>query len=594
VALAIRVRAGTSFRPALPAARRRPAAGLLSIVLLALTPVRALADLVIEGLDDEQAKNVRAFVGLATEPCDAESWVIRRRFRLAESEARTALEPYGYYSPAVRSELTFGEDCWRATLHIDPGPPVRVRKLDLEITGEAESDPAFSRLAVPAALQAGARLRHADYESYKQSLQFKALERGYIEGVFTESRIDVWPDQQAADIVLKFDSGPRYRVGEIRQDQDFLEPSLVTAVLALREGDPYDSRELARAYEDLSLTGYFSRIDIQPLFDAAENREIPIAVHLEPVQRIEYTVGAGYSTDTGLRLRAGFRNGRVNDAGHRLDVQLKLSPVISGLTSEYRIPLADPRSDWMSYNGTLDVEDTDTSYSETARFGVRRSKLLRHGLLRTYGLDISYERYEVGDTDAHSLLVLPAIKFDHKYGARQLYPDRGHSIELEVRGTDRILGSDTSFLQFLAHSRWVLPAGTDARWLLRLDGGATAKSDFDELPPSVRFFAGGDQSIRGYDYQSLGPEDDSGKVIGGSSLLTGSIEYEHKLFGNYYGAAFVDAGNAFDGTDLNAVVGAGIGIKWRSPIGPIRFYVAHPFSLEENSIHLHVSVGVEL
>ena len=573
---------------------RRLVAALLPFVLLALVPVRTCAELVIEGLDDELAKNVRAYVGLATEPCDAESWVIRRRFRLAESEARTALEPYGYYSPTVQSELVTGDDCWRATLHIDPGLPVRIRKLDLEVTGDARSDPAFARVEVPPALHAGARLRHADYEAYKQSLQFKALERGYIDGTFTESRIDVWPDEQAADIVLKFDSGSRYRIGEIRQDQEFLEPSLVSAMLDLHEGDPYDSKDFARAYEDLSRSGFFSRIDIQPVFDAAENREIPIAVHLEPVERIEYSVGAGYSTDTGLRLRTGFRNSRLNDRGHRLDVQLKLSPVISGLTSEYRVPLADPRSDWLSYTGTLDVEDTDTSYSETARFGIRRSKQLQHGLLRTYGLDVSYEQYEIGDTKDSSLLVLPAVKFDHKYGNRQLYPERGHSIEVEFRGTDRLLGSDTRFLQFVARSRWIFPAGKDGRLLARLDGGATAKSDFDELPPSVRFFAGGDQTIRGYDYKSLGPEDADGNVIGGSSLLTGSIEYEHRLFGKYYGAAFVDAGNAFDGTDLNAVVGAGVGIKWRSPIGPIRLYVAHPFSLDETGIKLHVSVGVDL
>ena len=576
------------------ARHRRLFAGLLSVVVLGFSTRYAHAELVIKGLDEELARNVRAYVGLSTEPCDAEPWAIRRRFRVAESEARTALEPYGYYTPVVHTELVFGKDCWQATLEIEPGPPVKIRKLDLSITGEAGSDTGFSRVEVPPALRAGARLRHADYEAYKQALQIKALERGYIDGVFTESRIDVWPEQQAADIVLKFDSGPRYQIGDIRQDQDFLEQSLVAAVLDLHPGEPYDSREIARAYEDLSLTGYFSRIDIQPLFDEAENRRIPIEVHLEPVERIEYSVGAGYSTDTGPRLRAGFRNSRMNDAGDRLDVQLKLSPVISGLTSEYRIPLTDPRSDWLSYTGTLDVEDTDTSYTRSARFGIRRSKLLASNLLRTYALDVSYESYEVGDTESTSLLVLPGIKFDHKYAARQLYPQRGHSIEVEIRGTDRLLGSDTRFLQFVARSRWVLPAGGDARWLLRLDGGATAKSDFDELPPSVRFFAGGDQSIRGYDYKSLGPEDDSGKVVGGSSLLTASVEYEHRAFGNYYWAAFIDAGNAFNGTKLDPVVGAGIGIKWRSPIGPIRLYVAHPFSLNGNAIHLHVSVGVEL
>jgi translocation and assembly module TamA len=565
-----------------------------TIILLSLLPAMVHAELQVSGVDGDLEKNVRAHVGLDTEPCDAEPWLIRRRFRAAESEARTALEPYGYYSPTITSALSADADCWHASLQIDPGAGVRIRQLNLSISGEARIDPVISALVVPPTLRIGARLRHADYEAYKQAVQIRALERGYIEAAYTESRIDVWPEERAADITLDFDSGPRYSFGEIHQQQDFLEPRIVSRLLDLHPGTPYDSKDIGRAYLDLSSSGYFRRIDIEPAFDAAVDRQIPINVRLEPVERIEYTIGAGYSTDTRLRLRAGFRNQRINERGHRFNTQLRLSPVLSGLASEYRIPLDDPRSDWLSYTAALEVEDTDTFQSDTARVGMRRSKQLNSSWMRTYALDVAYDRYEVGDTEDSSLLVMPGIKFDHKRGDRQLYANNGRSISLESRGTDQSLGSNTSFLQFIARTRWILPAGNNARLLSRLTAGATFKSDIDELPPSVRFFAGGDQSIRGYAYESLGPENEDGDVIGGSNLLTASVEYEHKLLGNYYWAAFVDAGNAFDGSSFDVFVGAGVGLKWRSPVGPIRVYVAEPLSIDDKSVRFHISFGVEL
>ena len=567
---------------------------ILFALIVLVSPSIVIADLQIKGVDDELARNIRSHVTLATESCDAEQWRIRRRFRTIETETRSALEPYGYYSPVIRSGLEQNDDCWRATLDIDAGIPVILRKVDITVSGPAYDDPAFAGLLLPKHVIVGAQLRHADYELLKKSLLVQAAERGYLEAEFTRNAIDVWPEEYAADVSLHFVSGPRYDFGEIRQEQALLDPDLVAAYLDFESGTPYDSQLLARAYSDLSASGYFGRIELIAETEQVRDNRVPIRLILEPSDRIEYTVGAGFSTDTGPRLRTGVNNRRVNERGHRFNVHASIAPVIQGITTEYRIPLADPRSEWMSYTGALTFEDADTFDNDTIRIGIRRSKRVKPEWMRTLSLDVNYDRFDIGGETDSSTLVLPAIAFDHRRSDRQVFPTRGRRFGFEIRGSGRTIGSDTSFLQFSAWARWVRSITDNSRLLARASLGATSTSDFDELPPSVRFFAGGDESVRGFGYNSLGPEDDEGNVIGGDNLLIASIEYEHRLRGNWYGAVFVDAGNAFDGSDVDAAVGAGLGIKWLSPVGPLRFYLAHPLNKSDRSVRLHVRLGADL
>jgi translocation and assembly module TamA len=165
---------------------------------------------------------------------------------------------------------------------------------------------------------------------------------------------------------------------------------------------------------------------------------------------------------------------------------------------------------------------------------------------------------------------------------------------MELRGTAEFLGSDISFLQTIVSARLVRSPSEDSRILARATIGLTTQSEFLELPPSVRFFAGGDESVRGFDYESLGPVDDEGNVIGGRNLLTASVEYERHLHGNFFGAVFIDAGNAFDGSDIDAAVGAGLGLIWRSPVGPLRLYLAHPLNKSDRDVRVHLQLGADL
>ena len=193
-----------------------------------------------------------------------------------------------------------------------------------------------------------------------------------------------------------------------------------------------------------------------------------------------------------------------------------------------------------------------------------------------------------------SRFVVPGITFDQKIADRDVFPSRGRRIGVELRGTDEVLGSTTSYVQTRLWGRWVRSFGAGNRVLMRINAGATASRDFRLLPPSVRFFAGGDESVRGYDYESLGPQDADGNVIGGTNLLVASVEYERHLRGNYYAAAFVDAGNAFDNTDFEPETGVGLGLKWRSPLGLFRLYFGYPVTADEKKVRIHLRLGADL
>lgn len=567
---------------------------LVSITIGMAFAMPAAAALKITGVDGELERNIQAFVSLASEACDTEAWLIRRRYRKLQSETRKALEPYGFYKPVINAQLTQDDQCWHATLEIDPGEAVTYRNVDVRIEGAASQDAAFADLLSPRSLVPGATLRHADYDRLKNALQVRAADRGYVEAEFTASRMDIWPDEGAADITLHFDSGPRYRIGEVSLSQDFLDPAIVLGYIDLERGTLYNSEALARAHRDLSQSAYFGSIEVVPETGKAANGEIPIRISLQPGTRIEYTVGAGVSTDTGVRFRGGFRNNRLNARGHRIIADLSISPVIQGLTAEYRIPLEDPRREWFSITGSVSNEEVDTFDSDAQAVGLRWTKAMGPNWLRTLFLDASNESFNVGETIDTSRLIVPGVMFDRKISDRDVFPMHGHRLGAELRGTDNALGSTTSYLQATAWLRMIRSIGTENRILARVEIGATASKDFTKLPPSVRFFAGGDESVRGFDYNSLGPVDTEGNVIGGTNLLVASVEYERHLWGNFYGAAFVDAGNAFDNLDFEADVGAGLGFKWRSPIGPVRFYLGYPLTDDDPSVRFHLRLGADL
>jgi translocation and assembly module TamA len=319
-----------------------------------------------------------------------------------------------------------------------------------------------------------------------------------------------------------------------------------------------------------------------------------VHIALTPAPRKQVTYGVGYSTDTGPTLRFGRNNRRWNERGHQFGLSAQLSPVTSEVIASYRLPYGDPRQEWIHFDAGIQSEDTESSKSDSVALGVRRLSRGRLDWIRTDMLALEIEDFDVADQSGRSRLLMPGVNWNRTRADNRVRIKRGSLLQLDVRGAGDALGSDTTFLQTVATARWIWPFANSGRALVRGQLGATAFEDFDELPASVRFFAGGDNSVRGYGFEELGPVDDEGEVIGGSSLLTASFEYEHPLRERWGIAFFVDTGNAFEGSDLSLKTGVGLGGRWQSPVGPVRLDLAYPLDDPTNDWRVHITLGPDL
>ncbi|HUL82559.1 MAG TPA: autotransporter assembly complex family protein [Gammaproteobacteria bacterium] len=572
-------------------ARRGPLA-LAFALCVGVGPARA--DVELTGLDPAQNANVRAYLDLVNEPCDAPAWRVEQQYDAAPAKIRSALEALGYYEPRIASTLEHPAQCWHAKFAITVGPPTLVRNLDVQLTGEASGDATFVIARDQSSLKTGAVLHHGDYETLKRRWLDLAAERGYADAKFTANRIDVYPSERVADIVLHFDSGKRYRFGDISFDQDVLSDELIHSYVKIKKGDPYDGQQLNALYTSLANAGYFRNIEVRPRPADRETGEISVDIALAGAKRRFISYGVGYSTDTGPRFRFSRTNRRVNDEGHQFGITAQVSPLVSEVTANYRMPINDPRTDWLAFDAGVKRETTDTADSDSLQIGMRRATRRENGWIRITMLNFLVEDFTVGDQTGRAQLLMPGVDWARVHSDNTIRPTHGGKLELEARGAADALLSDSSFVQVVLHGKWIWSPTAHSRLLLRSELGAMQQSDFAALPPSVRFFAGGDNSVRGYDYKSLGPTDSTGQVIGGSELAVESLEYEHNVRPHWSVAMFVDSGNAFDRGAFDTKTGAGIGARWQSPLGPIRVDVAHPFDDPTTNWRLHITLGPDL
>jgi translocation and assembly module TamA len=289
-------------------------------------------------------------------------------------------------------------------------------------------------------------------------------------------------------------------------------------------------------------------------------------------------------------------NRRINTHGHQGEVEVNLSRVISDINVSYRVPL-DRARDWVTFDTGYKLEDNDSFNSRLFTAGSQRIQRRNNGWIRTLFLELRLEDYEAGTfQDDYSELLTPGIGYAF---VQEDYPPRplaGHRSNVQLRGAVEGLISDTGFLQLYGNTKWVFGLWSGARLMTRAEAGFTAIDQFRDLPASVRFFAGGDISVRGYAYNSLGPTDPLGAVIGGSNLLVGSIEIDQQVAANWSVAAFIDSGNAYDDlNDFDPATGVGVGVRWFSPLGPIRIDVAVPLQNDApDDYRVHITLGPDL
>ena len=521
---------------------------------------------------------------------------LKNRWTTILQQVQHAAHAYGYYHVKIERDVTRKTDCWAVELNLIEGPRTFVKKVDVQILGDAEDDEKFAGAIQADRLKIGDPLLHARYEQQKKRIEAVAAKRGYFDGRFTTKQLKVDPANNNADVVLHFQSGDRYHIGDLLIEQNALQEDLFNKYIRLKSGDPFNDAHLVSTYQGLSASGYFSAIDVTPVLDQRQNGKVPVLIKARKSKPKSYSIGIGASTDTGPRFKVTHSNKLVNERGHSYRAELSLSPVISNLGFSYRIPGDKPRTDFYEFSTRATHENTDSSTSDTLNVGVARSNLLAHDWTRLMSLQYSIDDFDAGEDNDTTSLLRPTLGFSTTQSNSILRPTRGYRLNLELTGAHTAFLSDINFTQAQFNAKYIRGLGKKFRLLSRVDLGYTETNDFDELPSNLRFFAGGDTSIRGFDYESLGPTDDAGDVVGGEALIVGSAEMDYLFKPNWAGALFIDAGNAFNDDQIDLNVGAGFGLRWHSPIGPIRVDIGFPIDEPdaEDSWRLHFSLGPDL
>lgn len=554
----------------------------------------AFAELQLQ-LDDAPSgleSNILARTDLSEEPCDAPQWRIQRLYRRLDGDIEPALRAFGYYRADIDKQLRRDDDCWHVDLTIDPGERTRVRSRWVQVEGPASSDPQLQPVLAGLPLAEGQPLHHGEYEAIKTALREFAQEHGYLEFTFRTQQLRIHPEQAAAEIEIVADSGPRYRLGELRFNEQPLSDGFIRRLAQWHAGEPLNARLYSELDRRLSNTAYFKRVEVRR--GEAEGIDVPAELTLEAAPRHAWRAGIGYATDTGPRLSLGYENRYLNRRGHTLDSELRLSPVESGAGVSYRIPGADPHQEYYSFGLKAAHEETDSTLSDSITLNAQQVLQWR-GWTQTRFIELLHEQSEVGTDSTTATLLMPGLKMQRIEADDMLRTNHGYRVSFETRAAYEGLLSTTSLLQLRGEAKAIHRFGDAGRITGRLELGTTLGDSTGELPASLRFFAGGDNSVRGYDYKSLGPEDASGNPTGGRNLVTASLEYEHPIAGeDWWAGAFVDGGNAFDTDAIRLQVGYGVGLRWYSPVGRLRLDLAFPEDTTDDDWRIHFGLGADL
>lgn len=550
----------------------------------------------IEGIKDELADAARANLTLQNYVTrDVTAAQIRRLFNGAEKEIQAALEPYGYYNVSVASTLQTTDKGLNALFRVTLGEPVVVKNSKVEVTGDGKEMPAVRRAVRRFKPAVGDKLDHGEYEASKSALETSLFNNGYLRAKPRKRTVEVSRQANTANIDVEYETGPRLKFGAVHFSEAQFPPEFLERYIPWEEHAYYSPDELLAFQQRLVDADYFATVSVQPDLTHTTDLDVPINVELAPAKRTVYTAGVYVSTDTGPGVRVGMQRRWVNDQGHKFNVDIDNAQRLQAITTGYKIPLPGPNDKSLNFGVTYRDENTDTTQSRTERIVVNETRKWRRWT-RTLGLQFLAGTFEVADEPNSSKLFYGEATLAKKDANDFFFPRRGYSLAYALRFAPESPLSNTTFSQVTADAKWIRRISRNERLILRTSLGAMVVDDFNELPPELRFFAGGDRSIRGFDYQQLGTTNDQGKVIGGTYLTVVSAELEHYFLPKYGAAVFVDGGDAFRTGEFDMNVGAGIGARWRSPVGVVRLDIGKPVQsrLGDDGIRFHISIGPDL
>lgn len=569
-------------------------------VIFSTVPIAYSAPVAVEvnvtGVDPILKDNVLAHLALYLQKDNVRlrENTVKRLHALATDDIAAALAPFGYYNSTVKATLIQDGKGFRANYQIDKGPPVLVERVTNTVLGEGRDNSVLKKVVKGWDLPVGSVLDQALYEKEKKKLINSAIKEGYLDAVFAKKTIVINPDTNKADITLILDTKKQYVFGDTTCKQEVLEQDLLNRYLPYQKGEAYRPAKIYELQAILYRTDFFRQVIVKGKMNDIKDHTIPVEIELVSPEKLnKYSVGAGYATDTGVRGKLDWSNRMFNNRGHKISASLQVAERENSLLFLYKIPRKDPRYDTVIHSlGYQDTswDDTDTRLLTGAVSQEHSGPRFKYSA----GLEIRDEVYDIGDTSGDSTLFLPSLNAGYIFADDILNTKQGLSTFVNLLGAYKGVLSDASFLQATVSGKAIYTPFTQWKLIGRASIGGTLVDSIDSLPPSLRYYAGGDSTIRGYAYKSIGTEDSSGTVIGGRYLVVQSIELE-RIINQYWSVAgFWDGGTATDDLSLDYYQGAGAGIRFRLPFGQIRFDLASAITEDGAPFRVHLTVGGDL
>jgi len=594
----------------------------ITTAVLLCTNIAQANQLVINGVTDDLAENVRIVAG----DIPNDDALMDVYIDLLPEQTRTALAAYGYFEPEIDIKRAIVDEETVVSINVKIGSPVLISSINVEVKGAASTDTAFRDIQSRIPLVENAIFLSGDYEATKSLLLDAAQAKGYFDFKFITNAVLVSRENRTAVINLVAESGPRFTFGAVKFDQNTFSDEFLSRWLPFKPGDPYNAGKIAELTQDLQSSGYFSTVRVTPQRDIRYGASVPMLVSLSAKENNQVALGIGYSSDEKWRGKVTWGKPLINRSGHLAEAELNLSGVSQAISFSYRIP----RKNQPLYNfwgAEYGVKKTNADGVESLLSSLNFQRVRRFANQWIESVFIRWER-ERGppnrETDTTELdtnnpvitdptetdpattdpaktelvttdLVLPGVRYSRSRSKGYPFLSWGQSSSFQFLYGNRKLLSTIDFYKASLNFKYLRAISPRNTFIFSFQYGAITTNDFEKVPFSQRYFAGGDRSIRGYRFRSVSPKYLDGDLKGGRYLEAGSVEYNFRFTDRWSLAVFTDVGRAFNKFSTSQKYGAGFGVRWQSPVGPFRLDLARPVADGKNNrIRVHLSLGPDL
>ncbi len=522
---------------------------------------------------------------------------LQRLVGVAPRQIQELLATEGYFSPKVEHTLVQKGGRWVARFEVNPGRPTTVESVDLSFSGNiAEGNrhtQRVQRLKRQWSLTVNEQFTQNEWSSSKNTVLKNLLTRNYPAAQLSASEAKVDPERYSARLQANYDSGPPFTFGELNiHGLERYPRSRIEDLNPIRRGDPYSQEKLNELQSRIQNSGYFRSAFATVEIDPAKPDQVPVRVDVTELERKVLGLGVGVSSDSGAHLKVKWLDRNFLERDWRLESELQVDRQTQKLGADIYLPplRGDRLNGWLpSYGAHYERTDIRNVQNNKIRTSARLSSPNKKDE-KAWALFYLADRERIEDRPSYNRQALLA---NFSYTRRRIdslvQPRRGYIAGADISAGPKGLINKANIGRVVLTGTGFYPITKRWQTVVRGQVGQVFGGDRRTVPSDLLFRTGGDQTVRGYGYESLGVADGNA-IVGGTVLAVLSAEVVYNITSEWGAAVFTDAGNAADSwSDFGFQHGSGIGARWRSPIGPVNLDLAYGHETEK--VRLHFSIG---